>query len=282
MWQVFRSSLVMLNTLLIVMLPTVSHSQSKPTAKQINWNTSASSLKLSGQIDRAFKFVCPSSGRISSVYGTDTYYIGSSICSAAVHAGLITAKNGGQVTIKIISNPEGNYVATNRHGVRSNGLNSGSEGFIFLNTNGSPVANLDSREINWNTSASSLDLSGRLDQDFKFVCQPNGRIGSVYGTGTYYIGSSICSAAVHAGLITAKNGGQVTIKIIASPEGNYVATNRHGVRSNGLNSGSDSFIFLNPDGSPVAIEPTSSNVPAVNRVINKVKPKVCLPVVGCL
>ncbi|MFN6494006.1 MAG: LCCL domain-containing protein [Nostoc sp. DedQUE03] len=264
------------------MLPRVSHSQSNLALKEISWNTSASSLNLSGQIDRVFKVVCPRNGRIGKVTGTDTYSLDSSICTSAVHAGLITITDGGQVTIKI--RPRANvYVATNRHDVNSGGGGvAGGDSFIFLNTDGSPVANLDLREISWNTSGFSLDLGGRLDQDFKFVCPRNGRIGTVVGTGTYSFGSSICTAAVHAGLITIRDGGQLSIRIRPRADV-YVGTNRHDVNSVGGGvAGGDSFIFLNTDGSPVAVEPAPANIPIVNQTINKVKPKVCLPVVGCL
>jgi hypothetical protein len=95
--------------------------------------------------------------------------------------------------------------------------------------------------LDWNDTA--LNLSGRLDQDFTYTCPSGGRVGSVYGTDIYAATSSICSAAVHAGLITARDGGKVMIRIRPG-EDSYSATNRNGVRSSKYGGRRGSFIFL--------------------------------------
>ena len=227
-----------------------------PGVQEIGWNISASGLNLDGKVDQDFKFVCPPNGSVGYVIGTDTYGSGSSICNAAVHAGLITIKAGGKVTIRIRPHPDA-YVGTNRHEISSSGGwfgNFGGVAFIFLKSDASPVADLDLREISWGASASGLLLDNLLDQDFKFVCPPNGSVGYVIGTDTYGSGSSICNAAVHAGLITIKAGGKVTIRIRPHPDA-YVGTNRHEISSSGGwfgNFGGVAFIFLKSDASPVA------------------------------
>jgi hypothetical protein len=63
--------------------------------------------------------------------------------------------------------------------------------------------------IQWDRTAAKE--RHRLGQQFPLMCAPNGTIGSVWGSGPYTWDSSICSAAVHAGLITAADGGSVTI-----------------------------------------------------------------------
>ncbi|WP_442938395.1 LCCL domain-containing protein [Nostoc sp.] len=55
--------------------------------------------------------------------------------------------------------------------------------------------------------------------------------------------SSICNAAVHAGLIITRNGGQVRIRI-RSGAGSYYGTIRNGVNSRNYGSWGGSFIFL--------------------------------------
>ena len=95
--------------------------------------------------------------------------------------------------------------------------------------------------LQWSDTASSL--RGRLDQDFTYMCPSGGRVGTVYGTDIYTDDSSICSAAVHAGLITARDGGKVIIRIRPG-EDSYVATDRNGVRSGRYGGWGGSFIFL--------------------------------------
>jgi hypothetical protein len=55
--RAFGSSLIVLNTLLLVTLPTVSHSQSNPVAKEISWNTTAYELGLGRKTDTVSKSV---------------------------------------------------------------------------------------------------------------------------------------------------------------------------------------------------------------------------------
>lgn len=82
-----------------------------------------------------------------------------------------------------------------------------------------------------------------LDQTFRFTCPPNGSITGIWGTDVYTYDSSICTAAVHSGLITAKNGGRVAIKIRPGAEF-YNGTTRNGVTSRRYGNYSGSFIFL--------------------------------------
>jgi hypothetical protein len=95
--------------------------------------------------------------------------------------------------------------------------------------------------LQWSDTASSL--RGRLDQDFTYMCPSSGRVGTVYGTDIYTDDSSICSAAVHSGLITARDGGKVIIRIRPG-EDSYAGTNRNGVSSDRYGGWRGSFIFL--------------------------------------
>ena len=111
---------------------------------------------------------------------------------------------------------------------------------IPLATLHSDVA-LGRERITWSTTASKF--RNNLDQDFTFDCPPNGRIRGIWGTDIYTYGSSICSAAVHAGLITARDGGRVTIRIRPGSEF-YNGTTRNGVSSQKYGSYNGSFIFI--------------------------------------
>jgi LCCL domain len=103
------------------------------------------------------------------------------------------------------------------------------------------VSELAVPQLQWSDTA--LSLRGRLDQDFTYMCRSGGRVETVYGTDVYTDDSSICSAAVHAGLITARDGGKVIIRI--RPGGDsYVPTDRNGVRSKRYGGWGGGFIFL--------------------------------------
>ncbi|WP_052754459.1 LCCL domain-containing protein [Calothrix sp. 336/3] len=209
------------------------------TMEQIDWATNAGNLR--GRLDQDFTFICPSGGAVKTVWGTDIYTDDSSICSAAVHAGLITARNGGKITMRIRPG-ENFYNGTNRNGVSTQGYGSWQGSFIFLTAQGTPIVTQPQvLLLGWGTSAANL--RGRLDQDFTFDCSPNGSIGSVWGTDTYTDDSSICSAAVHRGIINTKNGGRVKIKILPGAT-SYQGTNRYGVSSQNYGSWQGSFTFL--------------------------------------
>src|SRR5690242_14503846 len=68
--------------------------------------------------------------------------------------------------------------------------------------------------IDWATSPLDLDLRGMNGERYGFHCPPGKASPSrVIGSGPYTDDSSICSAAVHAGAIGAKEGGDVAIEI---------------------------------------------------------------------
>ncbi len=96
-------------------------------------------------------------------------------------------------------------------------------------------------QITWSNNASNL--RGQLNQDFAFICPPNGYTYNVWGTDVYTDDSSICNAAVHSGLITTRNGGQVTIRIRPGAR-SYNGTTRNGVNSLNYGSWGGSFIFV--------------------------------------
>jgi hypothetical protein len=218
--------------------PSTSSSPSDP-AEEITWNETPSNL--TGKVDQNFTYLCPSNGTINSIWGTDVYTIGSSICSAAVHIGIINAKDGGKVQIRIRSG-EKFYNGTTRNGVTS-GRHGGYKGsFIFLDSTGASLFKEQIQLLEWNETAS--DLQGKLDQDFVYICNENGTVNNnLWGTDIYTTGSSICSAAVHAGIIKAKNGGKVQIRIHPG-EKFYNGTIRNGITSNRYNKYDWSFKFI--------------------------------------
>jgi hypothetical protein len=208
------------------------------SVKEILWNETA--ISLIGNVEQDFSFLCPPNGTVGSVWGTDFYSSNSSICSAAVHAGTINARDGGKVQIKIRPG-ENFYNGTARNGVTSTRYGQHKGSFVFLSSAGSPPSE-QIQILEWNETASNLD--GKLDQDFMYMCSPNGTVtNNVQGTDIYTSSSSICSAAVHAGIITAKNGGKVKL-VISQGEKFYNATQRNGVLSTRHTNHPWSFKFM--------------------------------------
>jgi hypothetical protein len=214
--------------------------QSEPTpSEEISWNETARSL--AGKVDQDFTYACPQGGTIGNVWGTDFYAASSSICSAAVHAGIINARDGGEIKIRIRSG-EGFYNGTTSNGVVSDRYGPTEDSFAFLNSAGSLIVEKQIQLLEWDDTASNL--RGKLDQDYTYMCEKNGTVENVWGSDVYTIGSSICSAAVHAGVIDARDGGEVKIRIRPG-EKFYNGTTRNGIVSKRYDSYDWSFMFTN-------------------------------------
>ena len=204
---------------------------------EISWSNSARNLE--GNVGQDFKFKCPEGGTIGRVYGTDIYTSGSSVCSAAVHAGIISAKDGGKVTIRSLG-AQDFFNGTTRNGVQSLRYGQYRGSFTFLDAR-KPIAVEQIQIITWNDNASGI--RSRLDQEFEYMCPEGGNISRVYGTDIYTSGSSICGAAVHAGVINARDGGRVKIQILGLQEF-FNGTERNGVSSLKYGQYGSSFIFI--------------------------------------
>jgi LCCL domain len=105
-----------------------------------------------------------------------------------------------------------------------------------------------SADIDWQTSPLDLDLRGMNGERYAFRCPPGKPLPSrVAGSGPYTDDSSICTAAVHAGAIHAKDGGDVTIEIRPGQE-RYAGSDRNYIKSGDYESTWDgSFVVLRVD-----------------------------------
>lgn len=103
-------------------------------------------------------------------------------------------------------------------------------------------------DIDWQTSPLDLDLRGMNGERYAFRCPPGKPMPSrVSGSGPYTDDSSICSAAVHAGAIHAKDGGDVAIEIRPG-QARYAGSDRNYIKSGDYESTWDgSFIVLRVD-----------------------------------
>lgn len=201
---------------------------------QANWDTQANTFR--GKNGQRFNIVLPGGGTISGrLWGTDIYTDDSSIGTAAVHAGLISADKGGTVTIEIRPGQEA-YPGSVRHGVTSNTWGAYQGSFIFINTTRDVI------QADWTTMATSY--RGKIGQQFTFQFPAGGTVSSrLWGTDIYTDDSSIGTAAMHAGLITAEKGGTVTIEIRAGQSA-YAGSTRNGVTSSAWGAYEGSFVFV--------------------------------------
>ncbi|MCU0269342.1 MAG: LCCL domain-containing protein [Acidimicrobiales bacterium] len=93
----------------------------------------------------------------------------------------------------------------------------------------------------WTVSA--VQYRGQDGEQVTIECSEDGAIGSVWGTDTYTDDSSICTAAVHMGLITVEDGGEVTVEITPG-EDSYEGSERNGVTSSDYGAWSGSYVFV--------------------------------------
>lgn len=196
-------------------------------AKPDSWATTASSS--TDAAGTRSSFTCTAHGTKHSVWGSDVYTADSSICTAAVHAGLITIDAGGTVTIELRPGRP-LYGNSDRNGVTTSVYGGFGKSFVF------PAANSDNAvkeadevtPVTWDIT--TVMLSFEPGKKVKFKCPANGSAKKIWGTDVYTGDSSICTAAVHAGVITLDQGGLVTIELKPG-QTSYKGTTRNGVTS---------------------------------------------------
>jgi hypothetical protein len=92
-----------------------------------------------------------------------------------------------------------------------------------------------------------LGLRGLNGERFRFHCPPGKPLpGQVIGSGPYTDGSSICAAAVHAGVIRMASGGLVTIEVRPG-RAHFAGSLSHYIRSEDYDPfWGGSFLIISP------------------------------------
>jgi hypothetical protein len=93
----------------------------------ISWTTAAVAFKQ--ETGMIYHFHCPEKGTAGVIWGSDVYTADSSICTAAVHAGVITLDAGGDVTIEFKPG-RAVYGSTVRNGITSNNYGEYPHSFV--------------------------------------------------------------------------------------------------------------------------------------------------------
>lgn len=203
-----------------------------------------------GQEGKRITVVCAPKASPGTVWGTDAYTDDSSICGAAVHAGVINAGEGGAVTA-VITAARGSYEGSERNGITSRSFGKYYGSFT--------VEKGDGGEIDWTTRATGLEsVTGSL----AVVCPAAEKTLAgemVWGSDIYTDDTPMCVAAVHAGVITAARGGRVAIEA-APGRSSYRGTSRNGVQSKDYGSWPRSFRFEGVTQTPVDVSLGLRNV----------------------
>lgn len=211
-----------------------SAGEGKPTT----WEANATSLN--GKDGETFMLACSPGGTAHAVWGSDIYTADSSICTAAVHSGLITYPQGGSVTIELRPGRT-IYGCSERNGVTTSAYGSYPHSFVFKTPDTEAVVREADEEtpVLWNSSASMV--GSETGKTYKFKCPPSGKASAMWGTDIYTADSSICNAAVHAGKFTSESGGSVTIELRPG-ESSYKGTTRNGIKTNDYGAYGRSFV----------------------------------------
>jgi hypothetical protein len=210
-----------------------------PNAAPTTWEANATSLN--GGSGQTFTLACSPGGTAHSVWGSDIYTSDSSICTAAVHSGLITFQQGGTVTIEMRPGRPV-YGSSERNGVTSSAYGAWQSSFVFKTPNSDAVVRAAEEEsaLLWTSNAGMLGAENGTT--WKFKCPANGKEATVWGTDIYTIDSSICTAAVHSGKIQLDSGGPVTIELRPG-ESSYQGSARNGIKTNDYGAYGRSFVI---------------------------------------
>ena len=219
----------------------------RASADASGWNTNAVAFR--GRNGERFTYDCPDHGIGGGIYGTDIYTDDSSVCTAAVHVGLITLAGGGTVTIEIRPG-EAAYTGTVRNRISSNGWGGYVGSFVVVGAaaNSPPLVTVPVAPGTDAWAMNAQQFRRFAGAQYEFDCTPNGTARTVWGRDIYTDDSSVCTAAVHGGLITLKKGGKVKIEI-RDGQAKYTASKRNGITTQGYPAYAGSFIVVDaPDG----------------------------------
>ncbi|MBB6522824.1 RHS repeat-associated core domain-containing protein [Pseudoteredinibacter isoporae] len=186
----------------------------------IEAGSSTRAISHRGHNGKVLYYACKPGTFTGNSWGTNTYSDTSAVCKAGGHAGVVSSTEGG--VVKVVIQPGiSSYPGGMQNGLYSNSWGSPTPGSYTVHSTGIGYAN-------WSSTADSLGLQN--GQEHSFYCPASGSLNNVKGSSIYTADSSICSAAVHAGVISTSSGGVVKIAMKAG-RGQYYGTSSNGVNS---------------------------------------------------
>ena len=231
---------------------------------EIEWDTAIKHFQIDSDkfLGQRLTVMCPPAPRgvsLSGLSGTDRYPSESSICVAALHAGMMS-KDGGIVTLQLVP-CKSKYEASARGDVTSSALPPTPRSIRFVDPTNLDEADKERFDllprIKWDTKFTSTGFARRnlVGQQITLRCPPapaNLKPGLVFGTDRYEFSTRVAVAALHAGAIS-KDGGLITIQIDPGVE-SFVGSIRNGVetKSKGGSDRSLTFVRSTKDASELA------------------------------
>lgn len=206
----------------------------------LDWTTRADEIDIA--VDTPVQATCPPEGEVGAVWGTTIYASPSSICSAAVHAGLITLAEGGEFYLMRAESLTA-YVGSEQMAIESDDWNDESDDWDDEHT--SFIIFDDVLELEWDQAFisidfGSIDMESELERSYLGMCPAEGEVGSIWGTDIYTDDSKVCTAALHAGAITLEDGGHFLVTSVAGQE-SYTGSEQNGVSSGDWGAWEGSF-----------------------------------------
>ena len=189
--------------------------------------------------------VCEAGFATGSVWGAGPYTADSSICTAALHAGVIGA-DGGAVTV--LRKPgQASYDGSESNGVTTRSWGSYDASFDVRSSSGTTTAETGGVDGSGTEVAAAADLPACATlpdgvDDYACECGRGLARGSVWGAGPYTSDSDICTAARHAGVIRAF-GGEVRVLRIQGLD-RYAGGSGNGVTTSARDDAYDSSIVF--------------------------------------
>lgn len=211
--------------------------EEEESAQAVECGTNAQGFE--GATGTQHTVACPANCTSGSVWGTNIYSDDSSICRAAMHTGVIDA-SGGEVTFEI-ADGRSEYIPTSHNGVTTSRWGSWGRSFTIVGAEELPLPSANAIECTTNAQG----LQGEPGTVHTVTCPANCSVGTVWGVDTYSDDSSVCRAAIHAGVIQADAGGDVQVTIAPGQE-SYQASTRNGVTTSTWGSWGRSFTVAAP------------------------------------
>ncbi|MCX7299631.1 MAG: LCCL domain-containing protein [Rhodobacterales bacterium] len=178
----------------------------------------------------SYACTCTPDAAVGSVWGSGPYTADSNFCTAAFHAGVIGLDGGSVVALEM--GPQEFFVGSEANFVVSGDWGPYPNSFIF----DSPVSA---------AAASDIEACMTLPNEaevYRCGCDAAAATsGKVWGSGPYTADSSICKAALHAGVI-GPEGGEV---LVLRTEGlqNYQGSEVNYVQTESWGAFGSSFVF---------------------------------------
>jgi tRNA A-37 threonylcarbamoyl transferase component Bud32 len=185
-----------------------------------------------------------------TVWGTGPYTLDSDLAMAAVHAGAVKAGKTGLVTFTIVKPPR-SFDGSTANGVRSQSWDEFPAGAFTVARGGGGTVRRG--KLSWaRTIVDAEQLSSRhWPEGTVLTTRVKGSTsGTVWGSGPYTLDSDLATAAVHAGVLKEGETGNVTIRLMASPD-KYTGSKAHGVTTRDYGRWPEgAFVFVEKDAEP--------------------------------